>query len=304
MKEYTSKAKELNEIIEKMYLISSEANYEEIFDLFDKVYLTNGGGVDNNFRHEYSSISGKIRELNEIDVEGGKVYALDNLLQNVANVYDLAVKKQKPYIKNLFKLKDHIGLEAGRINAIEQLKWKISNGQASVESQLEYMQNLAGGIAEQVRVSGNTLGQLQLQEKQHAKNMESAQNTLESLNESAEAMENKIESIHNDSITILGIFASIVLSFTAGIVFTSSVLQNIDKASPFRLFAITLTIGFVIINIIAILLVYISKIKSVKYVKMKYPLCVKVINVILGIAILIDFVLWILMCKPYGVFIK
>ena len=300
MEEYISQTKELNEIIEKMYLVSSEANYEEIFDLFDKVYLVDGASDGNKFRHEYSSISGKIRELNDIDVEGEKIYNLDNLLQNVANIYDLAVKKQKPYIRSLFKLKDHIGLEAGRINAIEQLKWQISNGQASVKGQLDYMQSLAIDIAEQIRKSENTLGQLQLQEKQHAKNMESAETTMKSLNESAEAMEHKIESIHNDSITILGIFASIVLSFTAGIVFTSSVLQNIDKASPFRLFAITLTIGFVIINIITILLVYISKIKSVKYTKMEYPSCVKVINAILGVAILIDFVLWIIMCNPYG----
>lgn len=303
MQEYISKAKELNELIEEMYVLSSEADYADLCNKFESIYLDQDGQVDKNFRHEYASISGKIRELNEENINGEKVYSIDNLLENISNLYDFAVKSKKPYVKNLFKLKDHIGLEAGRISSVEEMKWQITNGQESVTAKLDYMNELALHMAEQLHNSANTLSHLQLLEKQNEENIKKAQDTLDSLDKSADEVEAKIESVHNDSITILGIFASIVLSFTAGIVFTSSVLQNIDKASPFRLVGITLLIGFVIINVITILLAYINKIRAVKYTKIVYPRCVTFLNAFIIFAFLVDVALWIFMCKPYGLFI-
>lgn len=45
------------------------------------------------------------------------------------------------------------------------------------------------------------------------------------------AIENDIENKQLENITILGIFSAIVITFVAGLVFSSSVLQNINKVS-------------------------------------------------------------------------
>ena len=294
---YTSKSQELNEIIEKLFMESSENDCEAICSMFDKIYLNDDGSIDENFRHEYSSISGKIRELNSEEINGQKIFQLDSLLFNISNVYDYAVKTNKPYIKSLFKLKDHIGLEAGRIMLVDQIEWKITSGQESIGAQLEYMQNLAVSLGEQIHTSATLQIQLKKDEDDNKVNIKKAKEALDNLNSAADDMEQKIDSVHRDSVAILGIFASIVLSFTAGIVFSSSVLENIHKASPYRIVGVIILIGFVFTNIITILLMYIDRIRAVRNSPMKYPKCIKVINSIYIIGFIIDFITWLILEK-------
>lgn len=264
MKEFISKSEELNRVIEKMYVIKSENDREGICDELDFIYLKEDGSLDENFRHEYSSISGKIRELNEVEIEGEKVFVLDYLLLNIESVYDYACKKKKPYIRNLFKLKDHIGLEAGRILLVEQLKWEINNGQESVKSQLEQMRDFAEAIGNQVHTSRAFMAELERQESENKQNINNSKNKIEELNKLSDDIKDKVEGVHRDSITILGIFSSVVLAFTGGLVFSSSVLENIGNASAYRIIIVTLIIGFVLVNAIIALILYIGKITHVK----------------------------------------
>lgn len=57
---------------------------------------------------------------------------------------------------------------------------------------------------------------------------------------------------------ILGIFASIVLTFIGGIVFSTSVLQNIGAVSVYRLAAIVLLVGMVLSNMLYGLFYYVN----------------------------------------------
>ena len=68
--------------------------------------------------------------------------------------------------------------------------------------------------------------------------------------------------IEREYVTILGIFASIVLAFVGGITFTTSVLQNIDKVSVFRLILTVDVIGAVLVNVIYLLISFILKIND------------------------------------------
>ncbi|WP_233704026.1 hypothetical protein [Helicobacter mesocricetorum] len=65
-------------------------------------------------------------------------------------------------------------------------------------------------------------------------------------------------------ITILGIFASIVLAFVGGLVFSTSVLSNIDKASIYRLLFVIAFIALFFGNILYLLFNFLSKIALVK----------------------------------------
>lgn len=299
MTEYISKSQELNSVIEKLFVVSSESDCAEICNMFDKIYLDEKGRLNNNFRHEYASISGKIRELNSEEVDGEKIYVLDYLLENISNVYDYAVKSNRPYVKNLFKLRDHIGLEAGRISLVEQLRWEISNGQESVSNQLQYMKYATNEMARQIEMSGTVLAQLKEAERENEKNIQTSKVSISKASKLADDIAEKVESVQKDSIAILGIFASIVLSFTAGVVFTSSVLENIDKASPYRLCGIIILIGVVLTNVITVLMMYIDKIRSVKYEKVTFPSPVKWLNIIYCVAFIGNLLLWIIITKPY-----
>lgn len=75
-------------------------------------------------------------------------------------------------------------------------------------------------------------------------------------------LHDEIKGIEREYITILGIFASIVLAFVGGITFTTSVLQNIDKASIFRLILTVDVIGAVLINVIYLLISFILRINE------------------------------------------
>ena len=260
MHAYTSKVQEINEVIEKLYLVNEETEYEEICVLLDKIYLTENGEVDLNFRHEYASISGKVRELNAEELDGAKIFPIDNLLLNISGIYDYAVSKKKPYINNLFKLKDHIGLEAGRIALVEQLRWEINNGQESVKANLQQMQDFADAIGNQVHDSRQLIAELEEQEKENRKNIETTKMNLEEVNKLSEEVKDKAEKVQHDSITVLGIFASIVLTFTGGMMFSTSVLENIGDASAYRIIIIALIIGLVLINAIIALIMYIGKV--------------------------------------------
>ena len=264
MEEFVSKSEELNKIIEKLYMVSSEADCEEICKDFDKIYLNEDGSLNEQFRHEYSSVSGKIKELNAIEMDGEKVYALEFLLENMNSVYDYACKEQKRYLKNLFKLKDHIGLEAGRISLVDQLKWQIATGNESIEVQLKRMDDLSKDIGKQIDDSTELIGDLREAEKVNEENIEKSKDNLDELLTLSENMKEKVESIHRDSITILGIFASIVLTFSGGMIFSTSVLENIGNASAYRIIIIALIIGFVLLNSIIALIMYIGKIVRVK----------------------------------------
>ena len=58
-----------------------------------------------------------------------------------------------------------------------------------------------------------------------------------------EKAERRIENAQRENVTILGIFAAIVIAFTAGMGFTASVLQNIDAVSIYRLVFMIVLMG-------------------------------------------------------------
>ena len=69
--------------------------------------------------------------------------------------------------------------------------------------------------------------------------------TIDDLKQLSGKVQERQEDMQKEYITILGIFAAIVLAFTGGIVFSSSVLENIDKPSIYRISLMAFIIGLV-----------------------------------------------------------
>lgn len=70
----------------------------------------------------------------------------------------------------------------------------------------------------------------------------------------------KAEKMQKEYITILGIFSSIVITFVAGISFSTSVLSNIDKVSIYRLSFVMVLLAIFLFNFLYLLLDFINKI--------------------------------------------
>ncbi len=80
------------------------------------------------------------------------------------------------------------------------------------------------------------------------------------LNKNYKELSEELNKQQTQYITILGIFASIVLTFVGGLAFSTSVLSNIDKANAYRLVFVMVFIALCFGNILYLLFSFLSKI--------------------------------------------
>ncbi|MBX1885730.1 hypothetical protein [Campylobacter peloridis] len=187
---------------------------------------------DTNKRHRYSDITSHLFRLHM--KQDGKI---DNIRKNIQLLIDKP-DNTKQLKDNLLKLQDHILLEIVRLNNIREIKQEIEKTSKEVqESKIEIEKT----------------------------SKEVQESKIEIEKTSKEVQESK-----KSYITILGIFASIILSFVAGLNFSNSVLSNIDKASIFRLVFVMSFIALFIGNILYALFSFLLKISSNVYIKINW----------------------------------
>lgn len=93
--------------------------------------------------------------------------------------------------------------------------------------------------------------------------IENVQNILtESVAEAKDSVKKEVKGVQKEYITILGIFSSVILAFVGGITFSSSVLQNIDAISIYRLLMVIDLLAIVLINSIYVLVKFIMHIND------------------------------------------
>ena len=112
----------------------------------------------------------------------------------------------------------------------------------------------------------------------------------DSIEEAKENLQKQIKGVEKEYISILGIFASIVLAFVGGITFSTSVLQNISAVSVFRLLLVVDFLSFILINVIYILVKFIFTINE-KNAKL---FNVKALNIACLVIAIIIVISWIL----------
>lgn len=232
--------------------LKEENKQIEYFNKLEDIY-----GCEENqqnqskFRHYYSDIFSWLTQIDNGDVPGD----INILAQNITLLKEKYIPQNIDISVNLNKLYDHINLDYARITYVKAL-----NEKAVSKTELR---NVATRVEEQV----DSISQLK-QEVDNAKN--------------------DLHAAQKESVAILGIFASIVLSFTGGISFSASVLQNISAVSIYRLLIVTLILGFVVINTISILLKLVGKISG----KEKFGICVVPVNIFLVICMICVCTAW------------
>ena len=120
-----------------------------------------------------------------------------------------------------------------------------------------------------------------------------------SISEAKENLQKQIKDIEKEYISILGIFAAIVLTFVGGITFSTSVLQNISGVSVYRLLLVIDFLAFILINTIYVLVKFIFIINN-KNAKL---FNIKALNIICLIIAVVIIASWLLNVKQIPDFI-
>lgn len=234
--------------------LSSNKDKSEIYLELECIYAKDDEFED--FRHFYSDIFA-VLSLIDKDPSLGNMEILSQNMDIVRQGYrpmnNDADGKSVNIEKQINKLYDHINLEIARMNYFKKTEMRTETELQKVSETLSQVENSVSRMKD----------------------------TIDMANE-----------MQKQYITILGIFASIVLAFTGGIAFSTSVLENIASASIYRIVLIAVVLAFVLTNIVYILTRFIMEIVNKKKEKIQYPKYMIVLNVIYGILVLGVFICW------------
>lgn len=236
----------LYELASSQDILKEESAKRDFYIKIEDIYHNDN---DENFRHFYSDI---FSLLTTIDGDPS-IGDINVLAQNMAIIkddyYEFKSKNGSDnsvdISKEITKLYDHINLDVGRLNYTKRNSDKT-------QSQLAAVDSLNAELKEKVEET-----------KIHIDRIEKDLKT-ESERQLLQAQENKESQrkMQNEYITILGIFAAIVLAFTGGMTFTSSILENIHKSSIYRIILVSLIVGCILYNLIWLLIDFIRNINE------------------------------------------
>ena len=198
---------------------------------------------ENDFRHSYSQFFPLIVTIAKVEKGEDNLDYLSNNLESIRNLVEQDFYKGEVEFKGLYlplsKLSDHLNLEIARYNHYSVSEQRTRD------------------LIARSKDTEDTLSDAKAELEELSERSSNAKAKLEELSERASNMQTEYT-------TILGIFAAIILAFTGSITFSSSVLNNIDKSSVYRLIIITLIIGFVFFNTVCVLIDFIIKINEKK----------------------------------------
>lgn len=122
------------------------------------------------------------------------------------------------------------------------------------------------------------------------KKMGKAERKTNTLIDITEKLLKKVNNSQKESVAILGIFAAVVISFTGGVAFSTSVLSNINQASIYRIVLAILLLGIVLINIFGSLTYFIFK--TIDREKKYNWIPQLIVSIIFIVALIVNSVFW------------
>ena len=210
---------------------------------------------EGSFRHRYSSISSHFLKI----MEKGDIDKIDCIADNMEAIYN------------------YIAIEMDKSGASEEEK----RFERQVYKLLDHI-NL-----EQLRLRDRELF------KQDLEGVQKGVKEVKELQKDTEGLKAEVLGARKEYITILGIFAAIVLAFVAGIAFSNSTLANMHLASPYRLVFVICLIGLFTLNILNYLFDFVKTIHFKGSGQTVPRYCrVWVFNVFISAILAVDFMIW------------
>lgn len=220
-------------------ITDSKSIYDKYHTKFEELYKPDVNGKE--FRHFYSDIFFVLTQIKLKD-KPGEINVLGERIGLLRDAW-MDIDKHSILSNNIKKLYDHISLDIARINYSDSGDRNLSE----TDTIREYQKNV------------NDLG-----------------NKMSDIQSNTDKLKQEIKGYQKESITILGIFASIVLAFTGGMTFSGSVLENIDKSSIYRIILVICLLGIVLFNVIWMLIKFLCDINGKVTYRKRYVIIVDV----------------------------
>ena len=252
-------------------ILSDDNVVLQIIDKLKQVYTVDQTGKS-AYRHEYSRIFGKMKELKDSNPN-----CLEILGQNIGLVYEKIQKDpdiNEEFFKCCLKLYDHINLEIARMNYVDNITREIQNSTSKLNQNIKEIKDTSDSITKEIEDT-----------KQEAKKLRS-----------------KLDKAQQETITILGIFSAVVLAFMGGMSFSSSVLESMYLSNVYKVSFICLLIGLVLVNLIYVLFTFIMHINKDR--PFKWNRVIIVLDLILIGFMVVDLVAWAIDIKSLAVWIQ
>ncbi|PAF41290.1 hypothetical protein [Helicobacter sp. 11S02629-2] len=122
-------------------------------------------------------------------------------------------------------------------------------------------------------------------------------NKIKEINEAVHQVKNletEVKNTKKEYITILGIFAAIVVTFVGAFAFSTSVLTNIMQASPYRIVFIACLVGLFIVNILDGLYRFIKLLNGFSFKYWDKNNQALIFNIIVAVIMIVDFIAWMI----------
>lgn len=223
------KLEELLISISKDILLKNCESYVEDF----KAIYSDG------FRHEYSTITRVLMSINDVQ---DRDYLPEKIKKINENIEDTNTHEK------VSKLWDHVNLENIRLR-------ELINISENVQVALEAAKN----INEQVEASKKEINEINTDIKNARDDLLNTQSNLKKAEKKLKKVQKTMKDSTTQSITILSIFAGVVMAFTGGMSYISQALASLNQIGPYRAGAFILLIGVIMFNVIFLLLYMIGK---------------------------------------------
>lgn len=238
--------------------LKDKGERSKIYQRLEKLY--DSPDDEKEFRHFYSDIFLVLNQI-ELGDQSGSIDILGQNLYEIRKGYQALNKAQDgsqiDISDSIRKLYDHVSLDIARMRYSDATKWQLTNGEAlaNIQSQVTQIEN----VVEKTKQSQQQAKlEFDLQQSQLLSEIEQLNEDIVYAQKAQQSVENELVNQQREYIAILGIFAAVVLAFTGGIAFSTSVLNNIAQASIYRTIFVSLIIGLVLINVLFGLFYYMN----------------------------------------------
>ncbi|MBE6771085.1 MAG: hypothetical protein E7547_02935 [Ruminococcaceae bacterium] len=152
----------------------------------------------------------------------------------------------------------------------------------------ENFQSMSAYLLSYTQISREiNLADINKQMKDFGDNVKKKEEELDKkIKETDEKLSESEKQMTERSVTILGIFAAIVLTFNSGLTFSSTVLQNLINSNIYRAIIITIVLGLIIANVLLGLFYYLDHViekSEKKRRKIKSIIPMIILNIILAV---------------------
>lgn len=225
--------------------IADEDRLNSYIDAFRFIY-------SDNYRHEYSKIT---RVLFDIEDPEQRDYISEQLKFISSSIEDQQIQNK------LNKLSDHINLEIIRMRELSRI---AEDAAKASEKAINIEEKVNESTSKMLEIDKKILD-INTKTKNFDKKIKGFNQDINGAKKHLNTLHKSIKNTTTEFVTILSIFAAIVIGFTGGMTYISNAIISLGQIGPYRAGVFILLIGIIMFDTIFLLLYMIAKLTD-KYI--------------------------------------